>query len=82
MVGDQLVFSLLDKLADSFTAKDVELILLALRTVGFILRKDDPAKLKSIIVKIQNASVEKKRTGEEDSRTKFMLEVNFFMSAG
>ena len=75
MIGDQLVFSLLDKLADSFTSKDVELILLALRTAGFILRKDDPVKLKALIVKIQNASVEKKTKGEDDSRTKFMLEV-------
>ena len=75
MIGDQLVFSLLDKLADSFTSKDVELILLALRTSGFILRRDDPVKLKALIVKIQNASVEKKTKGEDDSRTKFMLEV-------
>ena len=41
----------------------------------FLFRKDDPIKLKSLIVNIQNASVEKKQMGEQDSRVKFMLEV-------
>ena len=41
----------------------------------FLSRKDDPIKLKSLIVNIQNASVEKKQMGEQDSRVKFMLEV-------
>ena len=42
----------------------------------FLFRKDDPIKLKSLIVNIQNASVEKKQMGEQDSRVKFMLEVS------
>ena len=42
----------------------------------FFFRKDDPIKLKSLIVNIQNASVEKKQMGEQDSRVKFMLEVS------
>jgi len=46
-----------------FTEKEIELILLILRTVGFQLRKDDPIALKELILNLQqkanNATLEK-----------------------
>lgn len=58
-----LLFGILDKLAVSFEEKDVELILLVLKTVGPTLRKDDPAALKDFIIQVQkqasSCSVEK-----------------------
>ena len=74
VIADELVFGMLDKFATRFSAKDVELILLTLKTVGFLLRKDDPQKLKSLIIKIQSSAAEK-QDSSEDSRTKFMLEI-------
>jgi len=75
VIAEELIFGMLDKFATAFTSKDVELILLALKNVGFLLRKDDPHKLKSLIVKIQGSSAEKQAANSEDSRTKFMLEI-------
>ena len=71
---DLLVFDILTNLAEIFDIKSVELIILILRTVGFLLRKDEPNKLKSLILKIQGSSVNK-QTPEQDSRIKFMLEI-------
>lgn len=43
--------------------KEIELILLILRTVGFQLRKDDPVALKGLVLNLQqkanNATLEK-----------------------
>ena len=69
-----LVYDLLNLLVESFNAKDVELILLALKTSGFALRKDDPDKLKKLILSIQQKSISAEDL-QKDSRTKFMLEV-------
>ena len=71
---DLLVFDILTNLADLFDIKSVELIILILRTVGFLLRKDEPNKLKSLILKIQGNSTSKK-TPEQDTRIKFMLDI-------
>lgn len=60
MFGSQLVYQILDKLAEKFTEKEIELILLILKTVGFVLRKDDPLALKKLILSLQQkASAEK-----------------------
>lgn len=48
-----LLFDILKKLGDTFTEKDIDLILLTLKTVGFVLRKDDPHSLKELIVTLQ-----------------------------
>ena len=53
IVGSQLVYDLLHRLAESFQPKDLELILLTLKNVGFTLRKDDPARMKTFITKVQ-----------------------------
>ncbi|CAG2057790.1 unnamed protein product [Timema podura] len=48
-----LMFDVLDKLATKFEEKEVELILVVLRSVGLSLRKDDPAALKELILRLQ-----------------------------
>lgn len=53
VVQSLLVFDLLRKLVGTFTEKDVELVLLVLRTVGFALRKDDALALKELIAEAQ-----------------------------
>jgi len=72
IVGAQLVFDILNTLCETFSAKDIDLILLTLRNCGFVLRKDDPAALKTLILKIQ---AQASNSNEEDSRVQFMLEV-------
>ncbi|KAK4319811.1 hypothetical protein Pmani_009283 [Petrolisthes manimaculis] len=74
----QLLYDILNKLAHGFSGKEVELILLVLRSVGFTLRKDDPLALKSLITKIQNKATECQLSEDGDSefsRVRFMLEV-------
>jgi nucleolar MIF4G domain-containing protein 1 len=48
-----LIYDVLKFLGESFGDKDVELILAILKSVGFRLRKDDPASLKSFIILLQ-----------------------------
>ena len=67
IVGHELMFDILDGLSDSFKAKDVELILLILRSVGFLLRKDNPTRLKTLILKVQKMSNEMEKTKENSS---------------
>ena len=76
VIGSELIFGLLNKLAENFEDKDVELILIVLKSVGFLLRKDDPAKLKDLILNIQSQSSKKatENNGEAHLRVKFMLE--------
>ncbi|XP_053374395.1 nucleolar MIF4G domain-containing protein 1 homolog [Mercenaria mercenaria] len=76
VVHSVLVFDILKKLTESFKEKDIEVILLLLRHVGFLLRKDSPSELKDFIVSVQT------RAGSADamaladqSRVRFMLEV-------
>ncbi|XP_071856134.1 nucleolar MIF4G domain-containing protein 1 [Bombus fervidus] len=70
--GYKLLYQILDKLMAKFTEKEIELILLILKTVGFSLRKDDPSALKEFI-----QSLQRKASHENggNSRIKFMLEI-------
>uniref|UniRef100_A0AAR2IUL8 Nucleolar MIF4G domain-containing protein 1 n=1 Tax=Pygocentrus nattereri TaxID=42514 RepID=A0AAR2IUL8_PYGNA len=69
-----LLFDLLKRLVSSFTARDVELVLLLLKNVGFSLRKDDPLALKDLITEAQRkASTEGQRLSDQ-TRVRFMLE--------
>ncbi|XP_012235788.2 nucleolar MIF4G domain-containing protein 1 [Linepithema humile] len=70
--GHRLLYQILEKLAATFTEKEIELILLILKTVGFQLRKDDPIALKELILKLQQKAND---TTLENSRVKFMLDV-------
>ncbi|GFY79365.1 nucleolar MIF4G domain-containing protein 1 [Trichonephila inaurata madagascariensis] len=69
----KLMFDIFHILAESFSSKDIELIQLILKHIGFVLRKDDPLKLKSLIFSIQ-AKASSFNNDENDSRVKFMLE--------
>lgn len=70
--GHKLLYQILHRLVRKFSEKEIELILLILKTVGFLLRKDDPIALKEFIQDLQErASGESK----EGSRVKFMLDV-------
>ncbi|XP_052760287.1 nucleolar MIF4G domain-containing protein 1-like [Mya arenaria] len=76
VVDSVLIFNLLDRLTESFQEKDIELILLLLKHVGFTLRKDSPSELKDFIVKVQaKASGEEGGKLADQSRVRFMLEV-------
>ncbi|TGZ53119.1 nucleolar MIF4G domain-containing protein 1 [Temnothorax longispinosus] len=70
--GHRLLYQILEKLAAKFTEKEIELILLILRTVGFQLRKDDPIALKELILNLQQKA---NNAILENSRVKFMLDV-------
>ncbi|XP_054007789.1 nucleolar MIF4G domain-containing protein 1 homolog [Hylaeus anthracinus] len=70
--GHKLLYQILNKLMIKFTEKEIELILLILKTVGFPLRKDDPIALKEFIQNLQQKASQ--GTGES-SRVKYMLDV-------
>lgn len=53
-----LIYEILNKVAENLSEKSVECLLLALRSVGFALRKDDPVALKEIILTLQKKSGE------------------------
>ena len=62
------MFDLLNKMADSFSPKDIELILTGLRSSGVGLRKEDPAAMKDLILRIKNKAAEQQSGGEMNSR--------------
>nr|CAD7571700.1 unnamed protein product [Timema californicum] len=68
-----LMFDVLDKLANKFEEKEVELILVVLRSVGLSLRKDDPAALKDLILRLQQQAAT--HTHMHNTRVKFMLDI-------
>nr|CAD7598339.1 unnamed protein product [Timema genevievae] len=68
-----LMFDVLDKLATKFEEKEVELILVVLRSVGLSLRKDDPAALKDLILRLQQQAAT--HTHMHNTRVKFMLDI-------
>jgi nucleolar MIF4G domain-containing protein 1 len=51
-----LIYEILNKLSAELTEKSVECILLILRSIGFVLRKDNPLGLKEFILKIQKSA--------------------------
>ncbi|XP_064614113.1 nucleolar MIF4G domain-containing protein 1-like [Liolophura sinensis] len=75
VIHSLLVFDILKTFTESFAEKDIELILLLLKNVGFTLRKDDPSALKEVILQIQaKANTVDTSHFVEKSRVKFMLE--------
>ncbi|XP_015429329.1 PREDICTED: nucleolar MIF4G domain-containing protein 1 [Dufourea novaeangliae] len=70
--GHKLLYQILDRLTTKFTEKEIELILLILKTVGFALRKDDPIALKEFIQSLQQTASHRH---EQSSRVRFMLDV-------
>uniref|UniRef100_A0A182MKL4 MI domain-containing protein n=1 Tax=Anopheles culicifacies TaxID=139723 RepID=A0A182MKL4_9DIPT len=74
LVKCKIVHELIQKLIDCFNEKAVECILLVLRSVGFMLRKDDPLALKDLIIAIQKKAANAPDDLKNDTRVKFMLE--------
>ena len=58
VVHSVLVFDILKHLVGDFREKDIELVLLVLRNVGFALRKDDALALKELICEGQRKAVD------------------------
>uniref|UniRef100_A0A8C6CZR0 Nucleolar MIF4G domain-containing protein 1 n=1 Tax=Moschus moschiferus TaxID=68415 RepID=A0A8C6CZR0_MOSMO len=74
VVQSPLIFDVLRKLVESFTEKDIELILLMLKTVGFALRKDDALSLKELITETQAKASGAGSKFRDQTRVRFMLE--------
>uniref|UniRef100_A0A0P5DIJ3 Nucleolar MIF4G domain-containing protein n=1 Tax=Daphnia magna TaxID=35525 RepID=A0A0P5DIJ3_9CRUS len=72
LVTASLLKDILHMLAERFEEKDIEIILIILRAVGFGLRKDDPVSLKEIIFTLQTKAGQ---ATEQPTRIRFMLEI-------
>lgn len=71
VVAAPLLSDVLNRLAERFAEKDIELILIVLRSVGFALRKDDPVALKEIILTLQSKAT---HAADQTNRVRFMLD--------
>ncbi|TRY88693.1 hypothetical protein DNTS_026132, partial [Danionella cerebrum] len=69
-----LVFDIIKKLVARFSSKDIELVLLVLKNVGFALRKDDPLALKELISEAQQKASAEGERFQDQTRVRFMLE--------
>ncbi|XP_057589589.1 nucleolar MIF4G domain-containing protein 1 isoform X2 [Hippopotamus amphibius kiboko] len=74
VVQSLLIFDILRKLIGTFTEKDIELILLMLKNVGFSLRKDDALSLKELITEAQAKASGAGGKFQDQTRVRFMLE--------
>ncbi|XP_019598073.2 nucleolar MIF4G domain-containing protein 1 isoform X2 [Rhinolophus sinicus] len=74
VVQSLLIFDVLKKLTGTFTEKDIELILLMLKHVGFSLRKDDALSLKELISETQAKASGAHGKFQDQTRVRFMLE--------
>ncbi|XP_077007475.1 nucleolar MIF4G domain-containing protein 1 isoform X2 [Tamandua tetradactyla] len=74
VVQSLLIFDILKKLIGTFTEKDIELILLMLKNVGFSLRKDDALSLKELITEAQTKAAEVGNRFQDQTRVRFMLD--------
>ncbi|XP_049853505.1 nucleolar MIF4G domain-containing protein 1 [Schistocerca gregaria] len=69
-----LMYDILKVLSETFTEKEIELILIILKSVGFTLRKDNPIALKELILRLQQKAGSSEHL-RENTRVKFMLDV-------
>lgn len=75
LVDSAIVYDILDKFCEQFSKeKSIEIIDLILKTSGFLLRKDDATRMKSLIVKIQQLSCTVDQDVLSGTRIKFILE--------
>ncbi|XP_070784374.1 nucleolar MIF4G domain-containing protein 1 [Enoplosus armatus] len=74
VVHSLLIFDILKLLVGAFTEKDIELVLLVLRNVGFTLRKDDALALKELISEGQRRASDMGSKFRDQTRLRFMLE--------
>lgn len=69
-----LMYDILNKLSSELTEKNVDLILVVLKSVGFSLRKDDPLAMKGFLLTVQK-QINKTSNVEDRSRMKYMLDI-------
>lgn len=69
-----MVYEMLQRLTAELCEKGIECVLLVLRAVGFMLRKDDPLALKEFIMDVQKKAAAAPAALKENIRLKFMLE--------
>lgn len=79
LLNDYLIENLSINSASEAIEKNVDLILLVLRCVGFSIRKDNPVQLKDLIIKLQSKvniikSDDKNNDESMNNRLKFMIE--------
>ncbi|OWF40014.1 nucleolar MIF4G domain-containing protein 1-like [Mizuhopecten yessoensis] len=75
IIHNILIMDLIKKFVAAFQEKDIELLLLLLKNVGFSLRKDDPMVLKQVIQDIQTKARDVDTSHfEEKTRVRFMLD--------
>ncbi|XP_033762079.1 nucleolar MIF4G domain-containing protein 1-like isoform X2 [Pecten maximus] len=75
IIHNILILDLIKKFVAAFQEKDIELLLLLLKNIGFCLRKDDPVMLKQVIQDIQTKAKDVDTSHfEEKTRVRFMLD--------
>lgn len=71
-----MIYEIINKLIENVNEKSIECILIILRSIGFTLRKDNPAALKDLIATLQKLANESiKNETEDNSRLKYMLDI-------
>ncbi|XP_014289828.1 nucleolar MIF4G domain-containing protein 1 homolog [Halyomorpha halys] len=68
-----LMYDILNKISNNFTEKNVDLVLVILKSVGFLLRKDDPNAMKQFLLTAQKKF--NQLSAEDNSRMKYMLSI-------
>ncbi|KAJ2940350.1 hypothetical protein O0L34_g24 [Tuta absoluta] len=70
-----LIYDILSRLMETVSEKNIECVLVALRTVGGALRKEEPLALKNFIHETQQRVQGMNESAADGSRVKFLLEV-------
>jgi len=75
LIDSAVIYDILDKFCVEFSnEKSIEIIDFTLKNSGFMLRKDDASKMKSLIMRIQELSSDVDLSGLSGSRIKFILD--------
>lgn len=70
-----LIYEILGRLTATLTEKSVECLLLALRSIGFALRRDDAIALRDLIAVLQRKAAEAADEFKANPRLRYMLDV-------
>nr|XP_034834897.1 nucleolar MIF4G domain-containing protein 1 homolog [Maniola hyperantus] len=70
-----LLYDILTRLVDELSEKSIDCVLTALRNVGGVLRKEEPAALKTFIHDTQTKVTKLNQSADTGTRIKFLLEV-------
>lgn len=70
VIDARLLFDILKLLVSTFTERNIELILMLLKNVGFSLRKDDALALKELISEAQNKANTVDKEFQDQTRVK------------